>query len=76
MASVVLHLCHPDPYPIADIRAMWSLGQDTMPSYSRLIWLEYVSAFRDICATTGESPRRVDRALWQYSSEQGRAALT
>src|SRR5262245_47957288 len=25
-ASVILHFCHVDPYPILDFRALWSLG--------------------------------------------------
>src|SRR5262249_44773653 len=25
-ASVILHFGHPDPYPILDVRAIWSLG--------------------------------------------------
>jgi len=25
-ASVILHFCHRDPYPILDYRALWSLG--------------------------------------------------
>lgn len=32
-ASVLLHFGHPDPYPILDFRALWSLGVD-VPEYA------------------------------------------
>ena len=30
-ASVILHFCSRDPYPILDVRALWSLGVETRP---------------------------------------------
>ncbi len=74
MASVILHLCHREVYPIADIRAFWAMGAEEMPDYSPEVWLEYVSAVRLVCQKTGATPRDADRALWQFAYEQGRVA--
>lgn len=43
-ASVILHFCHAEPYPILDVRALWSLGIDasTVP-YNFEFWWEYTS---------------------------------
>ena len=32
-ASVILHFCHPDPYPIVDYRALWSLSSAVPSQY-------------------------------------------
>lgn len=37
MASAILHWIHPDPYPILDVRALWSVGWsriDDKPSFA------------------------------------------
>ena len=44
-ASVILHFCHTDPYPILDVRALWSLSVETPRGGIRL-WLSYVAACR------------------------------
>lgn len=68
MASVVLHWFHPDPYPILDFRACWSLGlEDETCNLS--FWFAYVSQFRDLMDRTGLTKRQLDRALWQLSKE-------
>jgi hypothetical protein len=72
-ASVILHFCHRDPYPVLDIRALWSLGLEKAPNYDFEFWWGYTQACRRIAARAGCSMRAVDRALWQYSKErQGR----
>ena len=69
-ASVLLHLAHPDPYPILDVRAIWSLGIDKQPSYYPFeFWMAYTEACRALAREAGVSMRTLDRALWQYSSE-------
>ena len=70
MASVILHWCHTDPYPILDYRALWSLGLDALPSYYDFdLWWRYVCACREIADQAGVDKRTLDRALWQYSKE-------
>lgn len=72
MASTILHWCHPDPYPILDYRALWSLGIDTPPRYYDFpFWWAYVEHCRALAAEAGVSMRELDRALWQFSWERG-----
>ena len=69
VASVILHMCHDDVYPIFDFRAMWSLGYDREPTCSFRFWLKYVEFFRGLCMRTVLDKRTVDRGLWGYSKE-------
>lgn len=69
MASVILHWCHTDPYPILDYRALWSLGQGAVPYYDFDLWWRYVCTCREIAEQAGVDMRTLDRALWQYSKE-------
>ena len=48
-ASVILHFCHADRYPILDVRALWSLGIDanTVP-YNFEFWNEYTQFCRKL----------------------------
>jgi len=69
-ASVILHFCHRDPYPILDVRALWSLGVDASKvTYNFDLWWEYIRVCRGLAKSTGLSMRELDRALWQYSKE-------
>lgn len=68
-ASVILHWCHPDPYPILDYRALWSLGLDPPPAYDFTLWWAYTQCCRDLANQANVSMRDLDRALWQYSYE-------
>lgn len=69
-ASVLLHLAHPDPYPILDVRAIWSLGVEQQPSYYPFeFWMAYTETCRALAKEAGASMRTLDRALWQYSNE-------
>jgi hypothetical protein len=69
-ASVVLHFCHPVPYPVLDFRALWSLGIDanSVP-YNFEFWNEYTQFCRKLAKETKVTMRELDRALWQYSRE-------
>lgn len=69
-ASVVLHFCDQQPYPILDFRALWSLGYATPPRYTLDFWLAYTEFTRGLARRTGHSMRLIDRALWQYSNER------
>ena len=70
-ASVILHFGHTDPYPILDVRALWSLGV-TYPAnaYDFEFWWAYVQACRRLAKEHQISMRTLDRALWQYSKEK------
>lgn len=68
-ASVILHLCHREPYPILDFRALWSVGLDVPNQYTFAFWSKYVSFCREIQERTRFDMRTIDRALWQYSKD-------
>jgi hypothetical protein len=70
VASVVLHLCHEDPYPILDFRALWSATVDVPSVYSFPFWRDYTNFCRETAEEAGVSMRQLDRAMWQYSKEQ------
>jgi hypothetical protein len=69
-ASVILHFCDARPYPILDVRALWSLGYDTPPRYTMEFWLGYVEFTRGLAVRAGVDMRTLDKALWQYSKER------
>jgi hypothetical protein len=72
-ASVILHFGARDPYPILDVRALWSLGYELPPEYDFAFWWSYVEYTRELATQAGVSMRVLDRALWQHSKErQGR----
>ena len=71
-ASVLLHLAYPERYPILDKRALHALGVDDAPSrYSFKYWKPYVTAYAQLVEQAGVDGRTLDRALWQWSREQG-----
>lgn len=69
-ASVILHFGSTDPYPILDSRALSSLGVE-QDSYDYSLWWSYVQCCRRLASQLGIPMRELDRALWQYSKEQG-----
>lgn len=75
-ASVILHLCHTDPYPIIDFRALWSLSVDVPAQYTFDFWWPYVKFCRSLAERCGVDMRTLDRALWQYSKESQEARNT
>jgi hypothetical protein len=67
-ASVLLHWCGRDPYPVLDYHALWSLG--VLPHrYDFPLWWAYTLHCRELAGEAGVSMRDLDRALWQYSKE-------
>jgi len=68
-ASVILHFCHQDPYPIIDYRAMWSVSLNVPSQYSFETWWCYAEFCRKIAKKNHVDMRTLDRALWQYSKE-------
>jgi hypothetical protein len=69
-ASTLLHLALPDVYPILDHRAVHALGERWPSAVTFTFWSDFVEAFRDARGRAGVSGRELDRALWQWSSEQ------
>ena len=72
-ASTLLYFAFPDDYPILDVRALESLGVKSRSTYPVRFWLEYLDACRMLARRAGVSIRTLDKALWQYSKELGRA---
>ena len=70
MASVILHFCHNDDYPILDYRALWSLRVHPVPRYTYDLWTDYTRATRSLAAKAGTDMRTLDQALWQYSKDR------
>ena len=68
-ASVILHLFHPDCYPILDFRALWSANLKVPSHYSFSFWWPYVGFCRAVASRNRVSMRTLDRAMWQYSKE-------
>ncbi|MCB0241463.1 MAG: hypothetical protein KDH08_23170 [Anaerolineae bacterium] len=68
MATVILHWCHREPYPILDYRALWALGYEQPPTYTFNFWQAYTIFCRDLAAKTRVSIRELDRALWAFEA--------
>ena len=71
-ASVILHFCDAERYPILDVRALWSVGFHTVPAYTYAFWRDYTRFIRGVSDRSRLSMRTIDRALWQYSKERQR----
>lgn len=69
VASTFLHWFHEEPFPILDFRALWTLGIDMPNVYSLAFWESYVDVVRALASDWKTDMRTLDRALWQYSSE-------
>lgn len=70
-ASVILHFCSRDPYPILDDRALWSLSCPASDrDYNFELWAAYCEYTRRLAGRLKISMRVLDRALWQYSKER------
>jgi hypothetical protein len=66
-ASVILHFCHRDPYPIVDYRALWSVSSAVPSQYGYAFWNAYTSFTRNLARSARVDMRTLDRALWKYS---------
>ncbi len=73
-ASVILHFCHEDPYPVLDTRALWSFGIERPPAYRFEFWWRYTLACRRAAERAGCSMRALDRAAWRFSKERQEAS--
>jgi hypothetical protein len=70
IASAILHLCHQDPYPVLDFRALWSLQSEVPSKYDFNFWRKYTNSTRQISLRLDCDMRTLDKALWQYSNER------
>jgi hypothetical protein len=73
-ASALLHFGHHEPYPILDIRALWSLGVEDEIDYDFTFWWAYTQFCRRLAQEVNVSMRVLDRALWQYSADNQETA--
>jgi hypothetical protein len=71
-ASVILHFGHREPYPILDVRALWSVGIAKPPRYHFDFWWDFTRFCRRLARRQSCTMRTLDRALWQYSKERQR----
>lgn len=70
VASAVLAMIRPDSYTIIDWRALHALGIYAS-SVTIKLYLSYLAACRSIAAENGVSLRVLDRAMWQWSKNEG-----
>lgn len=67
-ASVLLHFCDKERWPIIDYRAFWSLGQASPAGkYSFSLWESYSDYTKQLAADLDVTMRVLDRALWTFS---------
>ncbi len=68
-ASVLLHFCAPDPYPILDRNSLWSLQAAPPAKLDFDFWWQYVRVTRKLAKQQRVTMRTLDKALWQYAVE-------
>jgi hypothetical protein len=68
-ASVLLHFCAPDPYPILDTNSLWSLQATPPRKFDFDFWWQYVQVTRKLAKQARVDMRTLDRALFQYARE-------
>jgi len=73
-ASAILHFCSRDPYPVLDVRALWTLSVRPPSKYGFALWNQYTTFCRRLADRLRISMRDLDRALWQYSAERQRVS--
>lgn len=66
IGSAILHLYDENPYPILDVRAMWSVCSEN-DNYTPTLWQEYIQFCCAIADRNNLSMRTLDRALWRFS---------
>lgn len=70
-ASVILHFCHAEPYPVLDANALRALGVhlDDLKKYDFDLWEDYVHYCRKLIEEYNVTIRTLDRALWRFGKE-------
>ncbi len=72
VASAILTTINPEKYTIIDFRALESLGVTKWPNDSIDYYISYLQKCRELASIHKVSLRTLDRALWQWSKENGR----
>ena len=70
VASAIATVIHPERYTVIDFRALISLGHDTVDN-SIPFYLAYLDYCKSLAAKWQMPLRDLDRALWQWSKNQG-----
>lgn len=72
LASAILHFAHPDPYPILDPRALWSMSipDAATQTYDFAFWWSYTRYCRQIASACSVSMQTLNRALYMYAYEK------
>jgi hypothetical protein len=76
IASAILTTMFPERYTIIDFRALESLGIVKAPTDSVHYYLNYLTKCRELAREHNVSLRTLDRALWQWSKENGARETT
>ena len=71
IASAILTTMFPEKYTIIDFRALESLSVVNAPADSIEYYLGYLEKCRELAGKHNVSLRTLDRALWQWSKENG-----
>jgi hypothetical protein len=71
--GVSLQLHHRVPLVVAGEDHPLRRGVRAPATYSFRLWTEYVEEYRRLIEAAGVDGRTLDRALWEWSSEQGTA---
>jgi len=66
-ASVILHFCDEQKWPILDFRAFWSVRMPAPTSCDFALWESYVLYTRRLARELAVDMRTLDKALWSYS---------
>jgi hypothetical protein len=72
MATVILHFFHRNRYPIIDFRAIKTISLSQPKQYDFEFWWRYVEFCRRSAEAFSVDMRTLDRALWQYSKDNGK----
>jgi hypothetical protein len=70
-ASALLHYGHREDYPVLAKRILWAWGFDERPANLNFaFWWAYVQASRELRSELGVTMRDLNRALWQFATDQ------
>lgn len=67
-ASAILCQFHKEQYPIMEYRTLWAASLPIHSSYSYEFWWSFVNFTRDISKKLNVDIKTLNKALWQYTS--------
>lgn len=71
MASALLTVADPTRFTVYDFRALQTLAQSGEIESTNLRYIEYVEVCRKLAERINVDLRTLDRALWQWSKDEG-----